>query len=108
MITLLDLEPRLLKAIDAHSWREVDGPIAEADGLCFLCPVCFLANGGAVGTHSIICWTPKVSPDMRPRPGRWNMRGTSLADLSLVAGSSSILLTSGCRAHFFITNGEIP
>jgi len=42
-----------------------------------------------------------------PIPGRWEFIGTSFENLSLVAGSSSIQLTSGCMAHFTITNGDI-
>ena len=29
--------------------------LTEADGVWFLCPKCFAANGGAVGTHAVIC-----------------------------------------------------
>jgi hypothetical protein len=44
---------------------------------------------------------------MSPTPGRWDFQGTGLQDLTLVAGSSSVLLTGGCRAHFFVRDGEI-
>jgi hypothetical protein len=81
--------------------------IAEADGIIFLCPKCFRDHNGSVGTHSCICWSPKVPPDVDPKPGRWELTGTCLDDLTLRAGSSSILLVGGCNAHFFITNGEI-
>jgi hypothetical protein len=82
--------------------------LAESDGILFLCPKCFVANGGKVGTHSVICWRPRIAPDVDPKPGRWEFEGTSLNDLTLRAGSSSILLTGqGCQAHFHITNGEI-
>lgn len=37
----------------------------------------------------------RAPPDVDPKPGRWEFHGTGYADLSLVAGSSSILLTSG-------------
>jgi hypothetical protein len=82
--------------------------IAEADGILFLCPKCFITNAGPIGTHSVICWRPRIAPDVEPKPGRWEFEGTSIDDLTLKAGSSSILLTGeGCHAHFFITNGEI-
>jgi len=42
-----------------------------------------------------------------PVPGRWEMLGTGLADLTLVASSSSVLLTEGCRAHFYVQGGQI-
>jgi hypothetical protein len=82
--------------------------IAEADGICMLCPKCFDdAPMGPVGTHSIICWTPKISLDHDPKPGRWDLVGTSLDDLTLVAGSSSVALQGGCAAHFLVQQGSV-
>jgi len=81
--------------------------IEDADGVEFLCPLCIKTNGGRVGTHAVLCWRPRVPPDIDPKPGRWEFQGTSLDDLTLVAGASSILLTGGCAAHFFIRNGAI-
>lgn len=107
MGALSQLKPTFLKRIDSHRFRKVE-TLAEADGVQFLCPKCFDANGGAVGTHSVICWSPSVSQDTSPTPGRWELHGTSLEDLTLVAGSSSVLLTGdGCQAHFFVRNGQI-
>ncbi len=104
---LTDLEPKFLKRENDHSFWFHTG-IAEADGIEFLCPVCFQKNGGPVGTHAIICWTPQVPQTTDPVPGRWNMQGTSFADLSLIAGSSSVFLTTAaCKAHFFVKSGEI-
>lgn len=103
---LAELKPRFLKHQDPTSWKQVE-TIEEADGICFLCPKCFAANGGPVGTHSIICWSPGVPQDTDPKPGRWSMHGTGFDDLSLRAGSSSVLLNGGCRAHFFVENGQI-
>ncbi|HEY1605638.1 MAG TPA: hypothetical protein VGF77_08555 [Allosphingosinicella sp.] len=105
---LIDLEPQWLKIVDLRTRRRVEGIAPqEADGILFKCPVCFQANGGSIGTHSIICWQPHVSQDHPPTPGRWSFEGSSFNDLTLVAGSSSILLTRGCKAHFFIRNGGI-
>ena len=81
--------------------------IAEADGVTFLCPVCFVANGGSVGTHSVCCWRPRVPQTVKPVPGRWEFQGTGIDDLTLVAGSSSVLLQGPCGAHFFVRNGAI-
>lgn len=105
---LRELEPRLLKILASDRWNCEGVSLADADGVIFLCPVCFKNNGGPVGTHSIICWKPSVPLAQSPGPGRWNLIGTSIDDLTLQAGSSSVLLQGApCRAHFFIRNGEI-
>lgn len=135
-IKLLDLEPRFIRRevrVEARRYVRADavhpdgpftdedfeertGPhtylinvdtVAEADGVIFLCPKCFTANGGSVGTHSVICWRPHVPQTEDPKPGRWEFQGTGLADLTLVAGSSSVLLQGGCNAHFFVRASEI-
>ena len=106
MSTLQELNAKFLKREDSHHFREVE-TLAEADGITFLCPKCFAANNGSVGTHSVRCWAPSVPQDTSPTPGRWEMRGTGLADLTLVAGSSSVLLTGGCNAHFYVRDGAI-
>lgn len=91
-----------------HEYLVPVDAIADADGIWLDCPVCFQANGGPVGTHAIICWRPRVPAEVFPKPGRWEFEGTGIDDLTLVAGSSSILLTGeGCGAHFHIRNGGI-
>lgn len=106
MLTLEQLNAKFLKRTSSHSFKNVD-TIAEADGVQFLCPKCFVANKGAIGTHSVICWSPSVPQDTQPTPGRWSLIGTGIKDLTLQAGSSSVQLTSGCGAHFFVQCGEI-
>lgn len=114
-----DLEARFLKitAPDTHKWVDA---MEDAQGVIFLCPKCFAANGGPVGTHSIICWSrSRGNPEERnPKPGRWALRGTSMADLSLDGdapgggGDRSVLLTAGCGWHGFVddgfAHGDIP
>ena len=90
-----------------HEYYVPTASIDEADGVWFYCPKCYTANGGMRGTHSVICWRPRVPADVDPKPGRWEFQGTGLDDLTLVADSSSILLRSGCCAHFFVQAGEI-
>lgn len=103
---LVDLDAKFLKRDDSHRFHYVD-TIGEADGVWFLCPKCFAANGAA-GTHAVICWAPQVPQDTRPTPGRWKLKGTGLADLTLKASSSSVHLTGpGCGAHFFVRGGVI-
>ena len=105
-IKLRDLQCEFLRMIDDRSWHRQD-TIDGADGIVFLCPKCWLANAGPIGTHSVICWQPHVPQTIRPTPGRWNLVGTGIDDLTLIAGSSSIaLLGDGCKWHGFIRNGE--
>lgn len=106
---LTDLEPNFLHIETKSRFRYLNVAMAEADGIQFVCPKCLMDNGGnRPGVHSIICWQPHVDASMSPGPGRWSFEGSGYHDLTLRAGSSSILLTGdGCKAHFFITNGEI-
>ena len=104
---LLDLSPEFLRRVDDTRFEYVDN-IRAADGIRFLCPKCFLANGRkSESVHGVICWHPRVPLTTRPKPGRWVMLGTGFADLSLRANSSSVLLTGGCAAHFFVNAGSI-
>lgn len=103
---LTELEPTFVKRISDHEFFTVENLIL-ADGICFLCPKCFQEKGDSKGVHSIICWAPNVPQTTSPTPGRWEMLGTGFEDLELKAGSSSVLLDGGCRAHFFIRNGEV-
>lgn len=84
--------------------------ISVADGLMFLCPKCFSANGGPVGTHSVICWfVGRVPDDIDPKPGRWTPSGTCLDDVTFVPSegrSCSVLLTGGCGWHGFVASGD--
>jgi hypothetical protein len=106
---LTELRPKFLvyEMIDGQQYHRSVDTIGEAHGVIFLCPKCFQANGGSVGTHSVICWSPSVPPEVVPGPGRWNLAGTGFGDLSLVAGSSSVKLSGGCEWHGMVTNGEV-
>jgi hypothetical protein len=101
---LLELEPKFLKLITEVLWQ-TGVSFQEADGIEFLCPKCFLK--GRIGCHMVVCWKPHVPQTVRPTPGRWELHGSGFDDLTLVAKSSSIKITSGCLAHFFIRNGNI-
>lgn len=105
---LADLDPRFIKTEPNGDWREV-ATKAEADGIIFLCPLCFNRNHGSdVGVHSVICFEPSVPPSIRPGPGRWHMDGTGFDDLTLRGdSSSSVALSGGCRAHFFVVKGVV-
>jgi len=78
----------------------------RAQGIQFLCPACFVANGGSYGTHAVRCWFRghSVPDDEKPGPARWAMSGTGLADLTL---TPSVLLLGGCGWHGFVTSGSV-
>ena len=86
--------------------------IEQAQGIRFLCPVCFKTNGGRVGTHSVMCWSRSrgVSEEATPK-GRWTLHGTGYHDLTLhgdpVGSARSVLLLGGCNWHGFVTEGEV-
>ena len=85
--------------------------LAAAHGVWFLCPKCYLANNGPIGTHRVICWFyGRVTDDVEPKPGRWlpGPKSTGLDNLTFVPHvlSNSVLLTGGCHAHFFVTDGR--
>lgn len=108
-VSLVDLEVSFLRWDgDPSRWWN-DQPFADANGVMFACPKCYVAaDCSLVGVHQVLCWSPDVPlppAGPPPAPGRWRLVGTGIADLSLVNGSSSVLLTSGCRWHGFVKNG---
>jgi len=117
MMKLRQLEARFVKLVlepPQEYWPQgrpthhyVDS-LAEADGVFFLCPLCFAKNGGAVGTHMVGCWFKGKVPDwIEPGPGRWNPSGSSLDDLTFVGPEAvSVLLRAGCQWHGFVRNGD--
>lgn len=59
MPTLRDLDGMFIRHEsrgDAEYHIPVDR-LEEAQGVRFLCPKCFAANGGKVGTHRVVCWS---------------------------------------------------
>lgn len=107
-ISLADLKAVLIVRTADGSRNAKD--FGEAQGVRFLCPLCFTRNGGPVGTHSVICWSRAAGEDAEPKPGRWSLHGTSIDDLTLhgdpVGGARSVLLLGGCNWHGFINNGR--
>lgn len=107
-MNLADLQPQLL------TYEERDGCVfhvfvddfAQAQGVIFLCPKCFEANSGPVGTHSVITWFQdrSVPEQAKPGPARWAVSGTSLADLTL---SPSVLLLGACGWHGWVRAGQV-
>lgn len=80
-------------------FHDVDA-VSEADGITFLCPKCFAANGGSVGTHSIMIFfadrnaPPHLGTNKDGQTVRWRVAGTGYADL---VTAPSILQQSGCQ-----------
>ena len=135
---LVELDPRLVRYEtreepvevvqgDEATWRDRGCPtntvvkpvqhiiivptLAEAQGLWFLCPKCFVANKGAIGTHQVdVAFEGRGALGDKGRmgwggiPTRWELTGTGLQDLTL---RPSILLVGGCAWHGYITNGEV-
>lgn len=106
-VRLQELRATFLKLLKPDGSSKMFVSFAEADGIMFLCPKCFVENNGSVGTHSVICWfVGKVPDETNPKPGRWHPFGTGINDLTFGGpGSYSVLLTSGCNWHGFIVNG---
>lgn len=106
---LRDLDAELLTYLNEKEFRTDATSVAEASGVMFLCPKCYVANNGKVGTHRVLCWFVGrgVPDDIDPKPGRWNPSGTSIDDLTFVGpGAVSVLLTSGCGWHGFVRQGD--
>jgi hypothetical protein len=107
-IPLRDLEARLIEATEQGS-RPVE-TVSEAQGVRFLCPLCYTKNGGSIGTHSVICWSRQVDDDKEPGPGRWSLHGNTIDDLTLhgdpVGGARSIQLLGGCGWHGYVNSGS--
>lgn len=102
---LLDLNAQLLRCEMLPSGQELHPYVDElsrAHGVMFLCPACFKANSGSVGTHSVLVWfANRGVPDAATPAPRWAMSGTSLADLTL---SPSIQIPCW---HGFVTGGIV-
>lgn len=83
--------------------------LADAQGIEFLCPLCFKVNGGNVGTHHVICWFAGrgVPDEVSPKPGRWNPSGTGIDDLTFIPpGAVSVQLLGGCNWHGYVSDGN--
>lgn len=112
--TLRELQPQFVRLTEPAGHHLYVDSLAEAQGVLFLCPLCFQENGGEVGTHSVLCWSASrgVPDDVNPKPGRWKLDGTGYDDLTLNAdppksNSRSVLLLGGCAWHGFVTNGVV-
>ena len=107
MPRLRDLQATFLKITSSNTYQMIDR-LEDAQGVKFLCPLCFAANNGPIGTHAVICWFRDrgVPDDFSPGPGRWNPSGTGLDDLTFVPpGLTSVQLQGGCNWHGYVSGG---
>lgn len=82
--------------------------LRKAHGVRYLCPVCFWKNGGPVGTHWCLHWftKAKLPDDATPGPGRWNVQGHDIDDITFVApGSFSVNMVG--HWHGWIESGTV-
>lgn len=99
-LKLIDLEPHLLKRVTPFDYEHADD-VSAADGMIFLCPACYWSNSGHKDrVHAMVVW-------LLPRPRCWGFEGTDYRDLSIKAGSVSVTIISGCKAHFDIKRGKV-
>lgn len=115
---LADLDARFVGSTTPTGFRRQDG-IVGAQGVMFQCPKCAVGcergeeDGRRFvrGAHYVLCWfrnpqgATAIPAEWYPKIARWEMSGTSLADLTL---KPSILCSPpGCEWHGFITNGDV-
>ena len=106
-VRILRDEEKIGDEVGHHVFREIGDRRDGADGVMFLCPKCFAANGGRVGTHCVICSFAHVPQTVSPQPGRWEPAGAGLDDLTFTGpGAASVLLIGGCGWHGFLKNGD--
>jgi hypothetical protein len=110
-VRLRDLDARLVRreiqTDGSEHWVPVE-TVAEADGLCFVCPGCVKMLGSLIGAHSVMCWfVGKVADDVDPKPGRWNPSGTTIDDITFIGPSAASIALTGapCAWHGFVKGG---
>lgn len=121
---LTELDPRFVRyrkedghEIKTFATADTDGsftvpvPFGEAQGIEFLCPLCFAKNAGPVGTHYCdVTFADRGVPDdlgthnKEGKAVRWTVSGDTFENLTT---TPSILIEGGCGWHGFITNGEV-
>ena len=116
---LTNLEPRFLRYEErmdddgkVHVYYVAAKDLHDAQGVMFLCPLCYTKNAGKIGTHSVIVWFQGRNVPNQAEPGaarsdrpaqRWTVEGTDFVNLTT---KPSIALEGGCAWHGWITNGE--
>lgn len=109
-VRLTDLEPEFIRYDGTSVPKALD--FNNAQGIWFLCPLCFQKNNGPIGTHMVeVSFEGRgVLPEQgshndEGQPSRWNVSGTGYSDLTL---SPSVWLKGeGCGWHGHVHNGEV-
>jgi hypothetical protein len=103
-----DLEPEWVNDAKPGGGHRRDDAldVASAQGVMFLCPLCFQKNNGPAGTHSILVWFRGrgVPDEASPGPGRWEVSGRDFDDLT-VHPSINLEGGSGCHWHGWLQHG---
>ena len=94
---LLELDATFVKHLTDGNFIEV-ATLKEADGVLFDCPKC--------QRHSILTWNRSIPSNIEPGPGRWDMRGNGLHDLTLTPSIDLSRNNTGCLWHGYVTNGD--
>jgi uncharacterized protein DUF6527 len=98
MTKLTDLDATFVRlAAPDGSFDEVASK-AEANGVLFDCPKC--------GRHSVLCWDRSIPQPIEPGPGRWEMTGTDLSDLTLTPSVDLSRSETICDWHGWVKNGD--
>jgi hypothetical protein len=102
----------VLGAVKATQYLVPVERLEDAQGIMFLCPVCFQKNGGNVGTHSVdVTFRDRGATDEQGshnnegKPSRWEVSGSGFADLT--TNPSIHLAGPGCGWHGWIKNGDV-
>ena len=121
-IPLKMLDPRWMSLADNGNLIHTRDPRpTNPIGLHLLCPLCWMVRKAPIiapkkaiervegfGVHAAHCLSPQAPADMLPLPGRWNLIGDTLDELSLKGKKgSSVQFNHGCKAHFLIKNGVV-
>lgn len=114
---LVHLEPQFVQYFEDEIGRYLRHvpDLGHAHGVQFLCPSCFVRNGGAVGTHLIeVTFSDRgVRDDQGSHgrtgaPSRWTVSGTGFANLTLKPSVQIDPAKPACDGwHGFVTNGEV-
>jgi hypothetical protein len=98
MTKLAQLEAAFVRLLNERGDFQELPSMAGANGVMFDCPKC--------GAHSVLCWDRTVAAGIAPGPGRWEMSGTSLHDLTLSPSVDLSRSGGACDWHGWVIDGD--